>query len=391
MSNYFISETKTRSNGLKITIDDNILTEGFTTCASRMLENYNSLFAATAVEKLLASGAQIAGKTNISEFGLGLLSEDSYFGPVFSPSFKDALSTGGAAAIAEGLCDAAVAVDTNGAPRRAALAEGIYCYKPSYGLISRYGIVAAVSSCEGIAVSARELDTAAPLAGIMMGADPKDGTLTEKKLSFGGYCVKGKKAALINEYGEDDILAGAVGQLIKNGCVVKKISMHEVKAAHIAYYTMLCAESCNNLSRFDGIKYGYRSPRARTLEEIYVMSRSEGFGLNIKKIIMLGSELLAKDNYEKYYNKALKIRRVLRNRFDDVFNEYDIVLLPAASKRCFTINDIKNNPDITLDESYYTALANLLGLPSIVTPSGVQILANNMNDECAVNIARCLK
>jgi len=331
---------------LTISVDDNIAALGSCSAGSKMLENFKPLFTATAIERLIECGVKIGEKSDVSEFGLG-----------FNPPCK---------------YDTRISVDANAEPRITAYRDGKICYKPSYGVISRYGIVSTVASSETISISGSNLDIITSLAEIMSGPDPRDGTLTGKKLSFTKDSnIKGKRIAVIAEHFETKkyikLLNNAMSDFRTAVAFVEKISVPEVKVVQAVYLTMIGAEVCNNLSKYDGVKYGYRSPNAKTLEEIYIMSRSEAFGLGAKAYILLGSEILSKENYEKYYVKALKIRRLLKNKFDEIYKNFDAVLLPIDG-----------------DE-----LSSLLGQPSIVI-NGVQLMANNFEDNKLINIARGL-
>jgi len=386
--------TKKATAGKKtVVLDDMILTKDMpTTAGSKMLEGYLSLFNAEVVEKLLAAGYEIAGKVNVGEFAIDLLGETSAFGKVVA----DGKLQGASAAV---VCDdvlASVSLDVNGTPRRAAAISDKVYIKPTYGTVSRYGTIPAACSGETVGVTAKNADDARLVLSALVGHDDKDGTsLTETEcrsvvLDNG---EKAKKVAVLQAFAEnvDDVTAQKLEKMVevlkKQGVEVAYIDGDMLKNAKEAWNVLMCAELCNNVSRYDGIKYGYRTKNYSTIDELYTNSRTEAFGELLKTAILYGSDALSTSNYMKVYDKSLRVRRVICEYFAELFAEYDAVMLPACSKAEYSEEDVKNNLYISFDESLYTAPASISGLPAIVV-GGVQVIGKAFGENVLFDIAK---
>lgn len=372
--------------GIPIAVKDNISTKNLkTTCASKMLENYTPIFDATVVLKLKEQSAVILGKTNMDEFAMGSTSETSYFGAVRNPYDLSAVSGGSsggsAAAVASAQCPAALGSDTGGSVRQPAAFCGITGLKPTYSAVSRYGLIAFASSLDQIGTMAKTAEDCGILLNTIMGKDPFDATSAatpfSDSLSEINRGVKGLKIGIPKEFFGDDIsgeVKSAVflaAQAYKNmGAEILEVSLPDLKYAVAAYYLISSAEAASNLSRFDGIKYGHRSEKGETYEEVIKNSRSEGFGKEVKRRIMLGNYALSSGYYDAYYNKAVKIRQKLRFEMDEIFKSCDLILTPTTPTTAYKLGA----GDKTLTEIYSadvcTVLANIAGLPAISTPCG---------------------
>ncbi len=377
----------------KIAVDDTILIKDvLATSGSHILDGFVPLFSAEAVEKLTAAGYEISGKANVGEFGLDLLGETSYYGAVTD---GDNLVTAAADLVAKGEADAALSVDVNGMPRRGAAASGVCFIKPTYGTVSRYGVIACACSGEQIGVTAKTAEKAAEILGVIAGHDSKDGTSLpqEKYVYSANEEISGKKACIIKELldGASDevkekVLAFAKA-LENKGVAVEEISLPEVKLANTVWQILLSAETCNNLSKFDGVKYGYRTPSFKNIDDIYVGTRTEGFSFNSKAIILYGSDVLSKGRYENCYDKSMRLRRVITDKIKEVFTKYDVILSPVMSEVSFKPYDTNETFKKVLGESAYTAVASLTGMPSMVI-NGIQLMADSFNENVLLSISR---
>ena len=373
-------------------VSDMILTKDLpTTAGSKMLDGFVSLFEAEAVTRLAAAGLKVAGKTNVGEFGLDVIGETSYFGEVTA---DDGTLRGAAAELVkDGKVPFALSVDLNGAPRRAAAMSGVTYIKPSYGIVSRYGTVPCACSSETIGVTATAAK-AAEVLSIIAGNDPKDGTtLPAEKYDFNlNGIIEGRKFAVIKEYmdasdeGQREKVRLLAELLRSKGAEVTEISFPEAKAVAAAWRIALAAETCNNVSRYDGVKFGYRTPDYKDIDELYTKSRSEAFGLLTKAVILYGSDVLSKGRYDECYDKALKIRRLARNSADRLFAEYAALLYPACTKSSYTKAELGDSIDAASDEAMLSSLVCLLGLPCAVA-SGVQIAADTLSENLLLAIA----
>ena len=383
----YINEINKAGN---IAVDDTILVKGTpATAGSKMLENFTPLFSAEAVERLEKSGYTVSGKTNVGEFGLGLLGETSFY------SENDETLTGAAAELVKAdSVKAALNVDLNGAPRRAAAVAGVDFIKPTYGTVSRYGIIACACSGEQIGVTAKKAEDVKEILSVIAGHDAKDGTsLPQEKYEYSiSEDVKGKKIALVKELydmASADVKAkidAYAESLKKLGAEVEEISLDCVDAAKTAWQILMSAETTNNLSRFDGVKYGYRTPEYKNIDELYVKSRTEAFGFLTKATIIYGSDVLAKDKYLACYDKSLRLRRVITDKVKAVLASYDVILAPACKETSYKAYDVLEAFDKVYEESVFTAIASITGLPAMVT-KGVQLIADSFKESVLLSIA----
>lgn len=384
----YITEINKQGN---IAVDDTILVKDYpATAGSKMLENFVPLFSAEAVEKVVAAGYTLSGKTAVGEFGLDLYGETSV---------NDICAA--AMLVADGEVKAALNVDLNGAPRRAAAIKGVTFIKPTYGTVSRYGIIAAACSGEQIGVTAKNADTAAEILGVIAGHDAKDGTsLKNEKYDYNtDISAKGMRIAFVKElYDAADTavkakIDAAVAIYKKAGAEVEEISISVLNEIKTAWTILMSAETTNNLSRFDGVKYGYRTEKYKNIDELYVGSRTEAFGFLTKATIIYGSDVLSKGRYEACYDKALKIRRVAVETLTELFTKdggYDALLMPAYSKADFEGYLIENAFQKVFDESLFTAPASITGMPAVVS-SGVQLLGDYFCDGKLLSLAKTLE
>ncbi len=380
----------------KIAVDDTILVKDVpATAGSKMLENFKPLFSAEAVERLEKAGYAIAGKTNVGEFGLDLLGETSYFTP---ETANGNLVGASAALVASGKVKAALNVDLNGAPRRAAAVSGVDFIKPTYGTVSRYGIIACACSGEQIGVTAANADDAKEFLSVIAGHDSKDGTSlpaekyeysTSEDVSSMKICIAKElyDAASAEVKAKIDAYAEA---LKKVGAAVETVSLDIVYQAQTAWQILMAAETTNNLSRFDGVKYGYRTPEYKNIDELYVKSRSESMGFLAKAIIIYGSDVLAKAKYEKCYDKSLRMRRIVCEKAREVLAKYDAILAPACSQASYKPYDVADAFEKVYEESIFTAIPSITGMPAMVT-KGVQLIADSYNESVLLSIAKSVE
>ena len=372
--------------GVPVAIKDNLCTAGLkTTCASRILHNFVPFYSATAVERLQAAGAVILGKTNMDEFAMGSTTETSAFGVTKNPWDESRVpggsSGGSAAAVAAKECWCALGTDTGGSIRQPAAHCGVTGIKPTYGTVSRYGLVAYASSMDQAGPLAKNVTDAATILEVISGHDVKDSTSLKRKdtrfteaLKEG---VKGIKIGIPREYfgeGLDPEVSVAVKRAAKElksaGAVVEVFRLGYTEYAIPAYYTIADAEASSNLERFDGIKYGYRTAEYKDLHDLYKKTRSEGFGTEVKRRIMLGSFVLSSGYYDAYYLKALKVRALIKKAFDDAFAKYDVILGPVAPTTAPKLGESLRDPLKMYLSDIYTVPANLAGLPAISLPCG---------------------
>ena len=378
---HYINEIK-KGN---IAVDDTLLISGTpATAGSKMLENFTPLFTAEVVERAEKAGYTVSGKANVGEFGLDLLGETSYFGDVT----EDGTLRGATAELVrKGEITAAINVDINGAPRRAAAVSGVAFVKPTYGTVSRYGVISAVASGETVGVTAKSVKTAAELLSAIAGHDDKDGTsLPEVKYEYKtDLDVKGMKVAVVKELADAETLAFAE-TLKAKGAEVEEISLDFVGVAQTAWQILMAAETTNNLSRFDGVKYGYRTAEYKNIDELYVKSRTEAFGFLTKATILYGSDVLAKGKYEACYDKSLRLRRVVVEKMTELFAKYDAVLTAVISDKNLKPYDAKDAFKKVYDESRYTAIPSVTGLPAVVS-GGVQIIGDYFAESKIMSLA----
>lgn len=387
--------------GVPIAIKDNIDTKGIkTTCASKILYNFVPTFDATAVKNLKDAGAIIVGKTNMDEFAMGSTSETSAFATTRNPwdltKVPGGSSGGTCAVVASGQVSCGLGSDTGGSIRQPSSYCGVTGIKPTYGTVSRYGLIAYGSSLDQIGPVARNVADCATILETISSYDRFDSTSMKRdKYDFTSALdkdVKGMRIGIPKEYlekGIDDEVKEAVlkaAQIMKDkGAIVEEFSLDLVDYAIPAYYIIACAEASSNLARFDGVKYGYRSKEYEGLHEMYKKSRSEGFGDEVKRRIMLGSFVLSSGYYDAYYLKALKVKRLIKEAYDKAFEKYDLILGPVAPTTAPTIGESLKDPLKMYLSDIYTISVNLAGLPAISLPCaldknkmpiGVQFIAN---------------
>lgn len=377
-----------------VAVDDTILVKGVETCAgSRILEGFKPLFSAEAVTRLENKGYTIAGKTNVGEFGLDLVGEFSYYGE------NDSELKGAAAELVKsGEVKAALGVDMNGTTRRAAAISGVDFLKPTYGTVSRYGVVSCAASGEQIGVYAKCANCVADIMTVIAGNDQKDGTsLREKSYEYKtDLDVKTKKVAIVKELldlADDDVKAKVLSfaeKLKAQGALVEEISVDFFSVAATAWQILMTAETCNNVSRYDGVKYGHRAEQYRNIDELYVNSRTEGFNFLTKAVILYGSDTLSKNRYKDTYQKSLKVRRVIAEKFAALMEQYDALLTPVTMKSAYEAYDIKNAFNKVFAESVFTATANLIGIPALVT-NGVQLMGKHFSESTLLSLANSVE
>ena len=370
----------------KIALDDLILTKDYPTAAgSKMLDGYMSLFDAEVVDRIKAAGYDIAGKVNVGEFSLDLLGETSFYG-----ANKDADGKL-ASALSESLkeAEACLCVDSNGTPRRAAALSGKYFIKPTYATVSRYGLVATVCSGETVGVLADSAAKCAEILAAVAGHDDKDGTsLPQEKIDAAKQAAEIKTVAVPVSFLSGlsaemkTVVDSAIADIKAQGIEVVEIEDEILKFAQPAWNTLSAAELCNNINRFDGVKYGYRSPNYKNIEDLYTNSRTEAFGSLTKMQLLYGSEVLSTENYMPVYDKALRMRRVICERFAEIFGRSDAILLPVCSETAYSEADA----DTAYNESLYTAPASISGLPAVVC-KGVQLIGNYLSDASLLGLA----
>ncbi len=376
--------------GVPIAVKDNICTRfGHTTCGSKILVGYTSPYDATVIERIEAAGGVIVGKTNLDEFGMGSSTENSGFGPTRNPWDAERVpggsSGGSAAAVAAGLVPLALGSDTGGSIRQPAALCGLVGVKPSYGRVSRYGLVAYGSSLDQVGPLAGSVTDAALLLGVLAGHDPRDSTSVRRavpdyvaELCDGGLERLGRlRIGVPEEYfaqGLDAEVAAAVRAALeeyrRQGAELVELSLPHLPHAIATYYLVATAEASSNLARFDGVHYGRRAAGARDIHELYSRSRSEGFGAEVKRRIMLGTFALSAGYWDAYYHKALKVRRLIREDFDRAFERCDVLAGPTAPTPAFRLGEKLDDPLAMYLADVYTIAANLAGLPAVSLPCG---------------------
>ncbi len=405
-------EIKSNLAGIPIGIKDNICTKGIkTTCASKMLENFISPYNATVMEKINDENMINLGKLNMDEFAMGASTEYSYFQKTRNPwnlnTVPGGSSGGVAAAVAANMVPWALGSDTGGSIRQPASFCGVVGLKPTYGLVSRYGLVAFASSLDQIGPITKDVKDAAILLNVIAGKDEKDTTSVNKeKVDYTKALkndVKGLKIGIPKEYFGDGInsevkakLKEAIETYKKLGATVEEFSLGIADYALATYYIIACAEASSNLGRFDGIRYGYRTENYTNLKDIYRNSRSEGFGEEVKRRIILGTYVLSSGYYDAYYKKAQQVRTLVKKEFDKAFEKYDVLLTPTSPTVAFEIGTKSNNPLEMYLADICTVSVNIAGLPGISIPCGVdskgmpigmQLIGNKFMEETILNAA----
>ncbi len=402
--------------GVPVAIKDNMCTEGvLTTCSSRILGNFIPTFTAEAVKNLEKAGAVMIGKTNMDEFAMGSTTETSAYGVTRNPWNTEHVpggsSGGSAAAVAAEECFFALGSDTGGSIRQPASFCGVVGMKPTYGTVSRYGLIAYGSSLDQIGPLTKDVTDCATVMEAIASHDTKDSTSIDraaigKDTDFTSALiedVKGMKIGIPRDYfgdGLDSEVKGAVlaaaRALEAKGAIVEEFDLSLVEYAIPTYYTIAAAEASSNLERFDGIKYGYRTPEYEGLHNMYKKTRSEGFGPEVKRRIMLGSFVLSSGYYDAYYLKALRVKAMIRKAFDDAFSKYDLILGPVAPTTAPKLGESLSDPLKMYLGDIYTISVNLAGLPGISVPCGVdsqglpigmQLLADSFEEKKLIQAA----
>ncbi len=398
--------------GIPIGIKDNLCTKGVkTTCSSKMLENFVSPYEATVVEKLNKEGIISLGKLNMDEFAMGSSTENSAIKITHNPwdlsRVPGGSSGGSAAAVAGDLVPWALGSDTGGSIREPAAFCGVVGLKPTYGLVSRYGLVAFASSLDQVGPITKDVKDSAMLLNIISGHDEKDSTSYNiEKKDYTKNLEKdltGIKIGVPKEFFGEGInkevkeqLDKAIETYKKLGATVEETSLDVAKASLAAYYIIACAEASSNLGRFDGIRYGYRAKDFNSLKELYVNSRTEGFGDEVKRRIILGTYVLSSGYYDAYYKKAQKVRTYVKNEFNKAFSKYDVLLTPVSPSTAFKIGEKCNNPLEMYLADICTVSINIAGIPAISLPCGVdkegmpigmQLIGNRFEEEKILNVA----
>ena len=373
-----------------IAVDDTILVKDTNASAgSHILEGFKPLFSAEAVERLEKKGYEIAGKTHVGEFGLDLVGEFSYYADK-----EEELKGAAASLVANDAVKAALGVDMNGSTRRAAALSGVDFLKPTYGTVSRYGIISCASSGEQLGVYAKNVDGVKEVMDVIAGYDEKDGTClknesydysTDMKVEGKKVCVVKELLALVDEESRKKVEAYA-DKLRKNGVVVEEVSSDIFSIANTTWQILMTAETCNNVSRYDGVKYGHRAKEYKNIDELYVNTRTEGFNFLTKAVILYGSDVLSKNRYEDCFGKSLKVRRVVAEKFAELMKTYDAVLTPVCSKLSYKAYDISEAFETVYKESIFTAVANLIGTPALVS-GGVQLLGKQFDESVLLSLA----
>lgn len=372
--------------GVPVAIKDNMCTKGvLTTCSSRILENFVPTFTAEAVINLEKAGAVILGKTNMDEFAMGSTTETSHYGATKNPwntkHVPGGSSGGSAAAVAADECSFALGSDTGGSIRQPSSYCGVTGMKPTYGTVSRYGLIAYGSSLDQIGPIAKDVTDCATILETIASYDPKDSTsIRRDDYDFTSALVddvKGMKIGIPKDYLIEGLnpevkaaIMNAAHKLEEKGAVVEEFDLSLVEYAIPAYYVIACAEASSNLARFDGVKYGYRTPEYNELHEMYKKTRSEGFGPEVKRRIMLGSFVLSSGYYDAYYLKALRTKALIKQAFDKAFSKYDVILGPVAPTTAPEIGSSLADPIKMYLGDIYTISVNLAGLPGISVPGG---------------------
>lgn len=372
--------------GIPVSVKDNICTLGIkTTCASRMLEDFIPPYNATVMEKLASEKAVMLGKTNMDEFAMGGSSQTSYFGGVKNPYDTSRVtggSSGGAAAsVAASLCPAALGSDTGGSVRQPASFCGVTGLKPTYGTVSRWGLIAFASSLDQIGVLAKSAEDTGYVLNCIYGYDENDATSSKKSkgdyTSLVGSDISKLKIGVPKEFfgdGLNDEVKAAVLNAVEYyrqlGCEIVDVSLPSLEYAVSAYYLISSAEAASNLSRFDGIKYGFRSGLGEDFSELIKNSRREGFGDEVKRRIMLGNYALCSGYYDAYYKNATRIRTKLRAEYASIFEKCDVILTPTAPTTAYKIGEQENDPVKMYLADIYTVTVNIAGLPAISAPCG---------------------
>ena len=405
--------------GIPIAVKDLFCTKNMpTTAASKILENFNPTYESYVTEKLIDQGSIFIGKTNLDEFAMGSATNTSYFGNTINPLSNNdnplapgGSSGGSAAAVAADLCLGATGTDTGGSIRQPASFCGVVGIKPTYGLCSRWGIAAFASSLDQAGVLSKNVRDASILLEQIAGHDQRDSTSSNIKIpNYSNNLnpdLRGKVIGIPKEYnieGISDEINGvwqdAIKSLEKKGAIIKHISLPHTKYALPTYYIIAPAEASSNLSRYDGVKYGFRSDEAKSLDDMYELTRSEGFGKEVKRRILIGTYVLSAGYYDAYYLKAQKVRKLIANDFVETFVDCDLILTPTAPSAAFPLNEKQDDPIKMYLNDVFTVPASLAGIPGISIPYGedkhglplgIQLLGKHFNEQEIFNASFALE
>ncbi len=375
-----------------VVIDDMILTADMpTTAGSKMLETYVSPFEAEVVTRLKNAGYEISGKAKVGEFAVDLMGETCFQGAVCD---EETIKSAAHEIVKSGEVFGAVCLDVNGSVLRGSATSGICSIKPTYGTVSRYGTIPTACSGETVSIVAKTASDCEKILKVVAGHDDKDGTsLPDEKCmsALGGGALK-KKALLFTDMydkASDEVKAKldkVISGLTENGVEIVKADSGVIAKSGIAWNILMSAELCNNVSRYDGVKYGYRSGNYTNIDELYTNSRTEAFGDVLKTVILYGSETLSTDNYMKVYDKAMRVRRVICEEFEKLFGEYDVVIMPAASFDEYKKEQVDGDKYLSFKENVYTAPAFIAGLPAMVC-KGVMFMSKPFGEKTLLNYA----
>ena len=402
--------------GTVVAVKDNMVIRGVrTTAGSRILSNYKPPYTATAVERLEAAGAIIIGKTNCDEFAMGSSNENSAFGPVRNPwdieRVPGGSSGGSAVAVASGMSMAALGSDTGGSIRQPASLSGVVGLKPTYGRVSRYGLIAFGSSLDQIGPFTNTVEDSARLLAVMAGHDQKDSTSSNHPVddysASLGQSISGIRVGVPREYFGDGLdpsvrssVEAAIDKLKALGATLVDLSLKHTEYAVPVYYVIANAEASSNLARYDGVRYGFRAEEARTLNEMYSLTREQGFGSEVKRRIMLGTYALSAGYYDAYYGKAQKARSLIEQDFRSAFQRCDIIATPVSPGPAFKLGEKTDNPLEMYLSDIYSITANLAGVPGISIPSGlseaglpigIQLISSHFNESTLLRAAHHLE
>ena len=407
------NNNKKKLSGLIIGIKDNMCYQNhLVTASSLILKDFKSLYSATVIERLLNEGAIIIGRLNCDEFAMGSSNENSVYGPVKNPhdysKVAGGSSGGSAAAVASGMCIVALGSDTGGSIRQPAAFCGVVGLKPTYSRVSRFGLIAFASSFDQIGPIANNVDDAALVLEVISGHDVNDSTSSKKQVTNYSKLdvdISKQKIAYFSEFinhkGLDSDIKNQflekIDSLKNNNHIVEPVSFPYLDFLVPTYYVLSTAEASSNLSRFDGINYGYRSNNSNSLEETYVNTRSEAFGEEVKRRIMLGTFVLSAGYHDAYFTKAQKLRRLIKEKFDEILSSYDFVITPTTPHVAFQIGNEVTDPTQMYLEDIFTVLANLTGNPAVSVPSktlsnkmphAIQLIAKNFEEEKLLSFSK---
>lgn len=405
-----IDRKQGKLKGVLIAVKDNISTNGIrTTCASRMLEDYVPPFDATVIQKLKQEGAVILGKTNMDEFAMGSTTETSYFGPTHNPwdleRTPGGSSGGSGAALASGVVEIALGSDTGGSIRAPAAFNAVFGLKPSYGTVSRYGLVAYANSLEQIGPMAKNAEDLELLYSVISGEDWRDATTipqsppkTEADLSKTRFALL-KNILDASQPEVQSVFKKAIDKLSSEGATIKEVELKYSDYALPTYYIIAMSEASSNLARFDGVRYGYSKYYEGTWKETFAKNRGDGFGIEVKRRILLGSFILSAGYYDQYYLRALKVRRLIKDEIDSILSKYDVILSPTMPVLPPKIGEVIDDPVRMYAMDLNTVLANLAGIPALSQPAGfynnlpvgLQMMGKYLSDYYLISLSKSIE